>query len=346
MLDLQPAPRPDGDAPSLGERAQSEQPHPAPRHVAARDHLAASDGVQLHLRTWLPAERRPDAALVFVHGIASHGAWFSDTAGHLADRGIAVYAPDRRGSGLSGGPRGHVPRYELAVADLRRVLAEVARRHPATPIFLAGSSWAAKLAVVTAAVAQDQLAGLILHCPGLFPRVDLTLRRKLAVLVGHVVRAHDAVAIPLEPEDYTEQAAGLDYIRNDPYRLLTATTRFFWETRRLDRARDAAARSLRLPILLQMGDADRMMDTPATRRWLATLPAPDRTAITYRGAAHTLDFEPMPTVRTYRADLLGWLRRQLGNRSPAPATPPAAPPAASPATSPATLEDDDVRHDR
>jgi hypothetical protein len=34
--------------------------------------------------------------------------------------------------------------------------------------------------------------------------------------------------------------------------------------------------------------------------------------VVYRGASHTLDFEPYPNVRAYRADLLGWLRHQIG----------------------------------
>src|SRR5687767_8737669 len=80
-------------------------------HVAGRARLTAVDGVTLHYRTWTPVGRPPEASLLFLHGIASHGAWFAGTAVHLAERGIAVYAPDRRGSGLSGGPRGHVASY-------------------------------------------------------------------------------------------------------------------------------------------------------------------------------------------------------------------------------------------
>jgi alpha-beta hydrolase superfamily lysophospholipase len=63
--------------------------------------------------------------------------------------------------------------------------------------------------------------------------------------------------------------------------------------------------------LLQIGESDQIMDTPATCAWLQRLAAPDRTTVVYRDAGHTLDFEPEPTVRAYRADLLGWLRRQI-----------------------------------
>ena len=68
-------------------------------------------------RRWLPEQADARAGLIFLHGIASHGAWFAETAAFLAEHGIAVYAPDRRGSGLSGGPRGHISGYEQAIAD-------------------------------------------------------------------------------------------------------------------------------------------------------------------------------------------------------------------------------------
>jgi alpha-beta hydrolase superfamily lysophospholipase len=250
------------------------------------------------------------ASLLFSHGIASHGAWFSETAAFLADHGFAVYALDRRGSGLSGGRRGHIDSYEQALSDLDRMADLISEQQARLPLFLVGSSWAAKIAVAYAGRFQRRLSGLLLHGPGLFPRVDLSLPRKLAVLLLHRIRPSSRIEIPLTPESYTTDPEHLAYIRRDRHRLLTATARFFWETRRLDRARDGYAAALTLPILMQIGDADPIMDAPATCRWVHSLKAPDRTIIVYRGASHTLDFERVPTLDTYRADLLGWLTRQ------------------------------------
>lgn len=280
------------------------------QHVAGDGRLPASDGVALHHRYWVPSGQAVSGVLLFSHGIASHGAWFSETAAFLADHGFAVYALDRRGSGLSGGRRGHVDSYEQALGDLDRMADRISEQHASLPLYLIGSSWAAKIAVAYAGRRQHRLAGLLLHGPGLFPRVDLSLPRKLAVLLLHRTRPSSTIQIPLVPESYTTDPQHLEYIRQDQHRLLTATARFFWETRRLDRARDGYAARLSLPILLQIGDADPIMDAPATCRWVHSLKAPDRTIIVYRGASHTLDFERAPLLETYRADLLGWLKRQ------------------------------------
>lgn len=45
-----------------------------------------------------PAERH---ALLYLHGIESHGAWFLAAARGLAERGCTTYLLDRRGSGLN-----------------------------------------------------------------------------------------------------------------------------------------------------------------------------------------------------------------------------------------------------
>jgi alpha-beta hydrolase superfamily lysophospholipase len=284
------------------------------RFTASRSRLAAGDGVSLHLRSWLPAGQPASGVLIFVHGIASHGGWFSQTATHLASRGIAVYAPDRRGSGLSGGTRGHAEDVEQLLDDLDRSVRLAEAAHPETPVFLLGSSWGAKLALAYAARHQDRLAGLLLHGPGLFPTVDLNPLRKLTVLACYRLDPERQLQIPLTPASYTRQPEYRAYIEGDPYRLLTASARFYWQTRALDRARNRLVAGLTLPILLQIGEDDPIMNVAASCRWLQSLGAPDRTAITYRNASHTLDFEAEPTVRSYRADLLGWLRRQINRR--------------------------------
>jgi acylglycerol lipase len=270
--------------------------------------LRADDGVELHVSRW-SSERRPWAVVILLHGIASHGGWFAETATDLRARGVAVYAPDRRGSGRSGGRRGHLDRYVQALDDVTLAVRLAGSDHPVTPVFLAGSSWAAKLAVVYAAARPVPLSGLLLLGPGLLPRVGLSPAQQLAVGVGHLVTPTARVAIPLTPELYTTTPRYLAYIRADPLRLLTATTRFFWETARLDRRRDHACAGLRLPLLVLQGDDDPMMDVPATRRWFSALSVDDKTYRSYPGASHTLDFARDRTA--YVADMLRWLSARV-----------------------------------
>jgi alpha-beta hydrolase superfamily lysophospholipase len=272
---------------------------------AASGFVQAGDGVLIHYLRWWSRRARPWAVVVFLHGIASHAGWFGETAAALQEQGVSVYAPDRRGSGRSGGPRGHLPSYERALDDLDEFLRLVASEHQGTPVFLAASSWAAKLGLVHAALRPAPPSGLLLLGPGLLPRVNLPPGRRVAVVVGHLVAPTARLPIPLTPELYTTNPHYLDFIRADPLRLLEATAQFFWETARLDRLRRRASAALRLPLLVLQGEDDAMMDVPGTRRWFAGLSVEDRTYLAYPGAGHTLDFEP--DRARYLDDMLAWL---------------------------------------
>ena len=278
--------------------------------------LTASDGVNLHYLRWPSGRSPPRAVIVFLHGIASHAGWFGETAADLDSRGVAVYGPDRRGSGRSGGPRGHLERYGRALDDVEEMVRLVSSEHRTTPIFLAASSWAAKLAVVYAAQRPDPLSGLLLLGPGLLPRVKLSPTRQLLVVVGHLVTPRARLPIPLTPELYTANRPYVDFIRGDRLRLLEATTRFFWETGRLDRQRGRASARLDLPLLVLQGEDDKMMDVARTRRWFSRLGVEDKTYVAYPGAGHTLDFEPDRTP--YLTDMLAWLSDRLPSGSPGP----------------------------
>jgi alpha-beta hydrolase superfamily lysophospholipase len=278
--------------------------------------IRASDGVELHYLRWSSGRSPPWAVVVFLHGIASHGGWFGETAADLDEQGVTVYAPDRRGSGRSGGPRGHLDRYGRALDDVDEVVRLVGSEYPGTPLFLAASSWAAKLAVVYAADRPGPLSGLLLLGPGLLPRVNLSPARRVRVVAGHLVRPTARLPIPLTPELYTANPPYLDFIRADPLRLGEATAQLFWETSRLDRRRRRASARLDLPLLVLQGGDDAMMDVAGTRRWFARLGLEDKTYVAYRGAGHTLDFQPDRT--SYLADMLTWLSARVSSGSPRP----------------------------
>jgi len=136
------------------------------------------------------------------------------------------------------------------------------------------------------------------------------------VVVGHLVAPTARLAIPLTPELYTINPRYLDAIRADRLRLLKTTTRFFWETARLDRGRGRAAAGLGLPLLILQGEEDAMMDVAGTRHWFSRLGVEDKTYRAYPGAGHTLEFEP--DRRRYLADMVGWLSARVPSASSRP----------------------------
>src|SRR5690606_7895820 len=80
-------------------------------------------GLRLAYRVWETPNAR--AAIVVVHGLGEHSGRYGEFAERMAAYGIATYAMDLRGHGLSEGRRGHVPSFDVYLQELDRFRREV-----------------------------------------------------------------------------------------------------------------------------------------------------------------------------------------------------------------------------
>ena len=88
------------------------------------EEFTAGDGYRWRYRRFLPSGA-PQAEVVFVHGIQSHGGWYERSCAELAKAGFAVSFLDRRGSGLNSQNRGDAPSFRRLLDDLAEYLTQV-----------------------------------------------------------------------------------------------------------------------------------------------------------------------------------------------------------------------------
>jgi alpha-beta hydrolase superfamily lysophospholipase len=262
----------------------------------------APDGRRLAARVWSAAER-PQARVLFLHGITSHGGWYEQSAEFLAAAGFEVVFLDRRGSGLNGESMGDVTTWTTWPDDV------AAYPKAEVPTFLCGISWGGKLAAATVRRHPGRFAGVSLVCPGLYSPFMPGIAKRLALAAPVTARMRERrLRIPLRrPELFTDTEAWRSFIARDPLALRTITWRFAQEDRKLTRYAREAAAFLHLPTLLMLTGKDRIVDNRHTREYFARIPAYQKTLIEYAGAAHTLEFEPDPSQ--YFRDLAGWFER-------------------------------------
>lgn len=272
----------------------------------------AADGAPLRYRYW---RGEPDGdAAVYLHGIAGHGLWFSAAASRLAQLGLTIYAPDRRGSGLNAelGP-GHARHYQAVLRDIGHFVHFARQHHPGRRVFLIAGCWGAKPGVVFAARRPDLLSGLALIAPALSVRVTLPPRHLAGVALSLLTNARRRFDIPLRPDQYTDNPIFRSFISDDPLRLGKATARFYFETARLDWLAARTPERLTLPVLVQAGGRDAIVSGEGLRRWFGRIASPDRTWKFYPEFAHILEFEP--DRERYLGDLLAWFEvRRSGGR--------------------------------
>ncbi|MCI0380707.1 MAG: lysophospholipase [Gemmataceae bacterium] len=277
------------------------------------EEFAAGDGYRWRYRRFA-VQGAPKAEVVFLHGIQSHAGWYEYSSMRLCQAGFAVSFLDRRGSGMNAQERGDTPGFRRLIEDVAEYLQSLPRTAPRghsvakLPVFLGAISWGGKLAVALERRHPGLVDGLMLLCPGFFPRIRPSLGQRLRIVFARFLRPRKLFHIPLnDPELFTATPRWLEFLRGDPLRLQQATARFLVESVRLDRYIRVAPKYVHVPTLLLLAENDRIIQNDKTRAFVERFATPDKQIKEYAGAQHTLEFEPNPD--RHLDDLLGWLEQ-------------------------------------
>ncbi|WP_448207166.1 alpha/beta fold hydrolase [Azospirillum sp. sgz302134] len=246
---------------------------PLPPPALAWDVLTADDGVELPVHRWT-AQGVPRVVVVAVHGMNDYGASFEQPAAAWTLSGITTYAIDQRGFG-GAAERGRWYGDGRMAEDLLTLARLVRERHPGAPVFLVGESMGGALAVLAAARAEPGLlAGLVLSAPAIW---GASARSELlygaAMLLSTVGPTFTVPPLSVEIAS-TDDPAVLKRLREDP--LIIHRTRLDTLAGIVALMRDAreAARGVRVPTLVLLGDLDRHVPRDGVAALLGRLPPP------------------------------------------------------------------------
>jgi alpha-beta hydrolase superfamily lysophospholipase len=268
----------------------------------------ARDGVSIAWRAFLPERAR--AAFVVVHGAAEHGGRYADLVDRLTASRCAVFAPDLRGHGLSGGRRGGVKRFELFIDDLERVVDEVVAPLGSLPRFVLGYSLGGAVVMRYALRHQDSLSGLVLAAPAIglgseFSSAAFAAARVLRVAVPRLR------LIGLKPEAMMQDPRVVRLYRADPLvHHGKLESGLVGETVRAMAALPAQIRELTVPLLILHGEDDTSADPEGSRTGLERAGSADKELHFYSGMRHDVFNEPGREAAL--DDLIAWVDRQLG----------------------------------
>ncbi|MET9416912.1 alpha/beta fold hydrolase [Streptomyces klenkii] len=256
--------------------------------------LTASDGTELALHRWAP-QGPPTAAVFYVHGIQSHAGWLFETGPELAGRGLAVFALDRRGSGTSGGPRGHLPSVAQILDDYTKAVTAVRTRAPDVSLTFVGQSFGGSVLAALVTEGRTADAHLVFCAPALGQqraRHDSGETLAAARSAGGLSTA----PLALTDTDYTDVTPYLDFMANDilMIRQITASTRSV-----MVRLEDVYMRGgtwdaspsvhPTSPVYFVRPEADTVINLDASWQVLTGLTR-RATAVDFRGSGHYIEF--------------------------------------------------------
>lgn len=269
------------------------------------DTIDLPDSYPAGVRWWRPADAR--GAVLYFHGIQSHGGWYEQSGSRLAEAGLAVLMPDRRGSGRNGPPRGHFESIRQCTDDMHHLLDTLLSKTGVRAAHLVGVSWGGKQAVLLAQQAAEKVRSLTLIGPGLFPRIDLTMGEKFRAAMSMINDRARLFDIPLnDARCFTANPERIRYVEEDDLKLRQVSATFLLASRRIDRAIQRFGESAyRGPIHLFLAGRDRIIDNERTRCWFRELGSPDRRITEYPDSEHTIEFETDREL--FFNDLVEWI---------------------------------------
>ncbi len=266
------------------------------------------DGTKLaYARVDLPV--KCGRVMVFLHGIGSYGALYYHVAEGLTGSLDAVYFPDMRGHGHSGGARGDLVSRHQVLSDIAHIIKAVQEQHPEDTVVLAGESMGGLFALAYAAEAPDSVDALLLAAPAIKLntrrlRTRDSMRRGWEALIGQD-RSATRGEIPITgglPDEEARDPRFVELTLNDPLVLQSVSVKYLltllgflfnWSTRypsRLTRITPVSAERVArsgirqiagglakrregpMPMLVLHGGADVVIDKAATRRLADAVP--------------------------------------------------------------------------
>jgi alpha-beta hydrolase superfamily lysophospholipase len=272
-------------------------------HQRIEGRLPGVGGVELFWQGWLP-DGDPRGVVLLCHGLGEHSGRYGNVVDALVPERWALYGVDHRGHGRSGGRRAHLRRYTDWLADFDAFRRAVVARHPGLPVFLVGHSMGGQIALAYALDHQPDLAGLVLSAPALanntVPKAVVGALRAVGKVAPTLRPAGiDASKISKDPSVHAAYEADPLVHHGHPTLGLSSAVVGQFEVLP-ERACD-----LRLPVLMQHGALDAIVDPSGFRRLEEACGSPDLTVRWYEGLWHEIYNEPERAVPL--GDLRDWL---------------------------------------
>ncbi len=270
----------------------------------------SSDRVRIFHQSWQVAN--PRGILVISHGLGEHSGRYQNLLETLSGKEISIYASDHRGSGMSGGIRGHVDDFGKFHRDLKYLIDTVVKKEsPGVPIILLGHSLGGLIAELYALNYPEDLAALILSAPALMPSVAVPVWKKAMSKLVSKLFPRVTVSNEIDPKYISTEKAVVQAYLDDPLVHDRVSTQFYQEY--LNAAGEAIRRSheLKMPLLLIHGTADRMVSIESSRHIFQQAASEDKTLEAFDGLFH----ETMNEKVEHREKVLGlmeqWILKHL-----------------------------------
>ncbi len=271
--------------------------------------FAAADGTELFYRAWQP-KGKSRAAVLVLHRGHEHSGRMENVVRQLAMDGVSFFAWDQRGHGRSPGPRASAESVAAVVRDLDTFAHHISATYEIalTEMAVVAQSVGAVIAAAWVHDFAPPIRGQVLAVPALRVRLYVPfalplLRARKALFGNGVVRSY--VKAGLLTHD-REQAR---LYREDPLVFPQIPINILIDLFDTSKRVMAGAGSIRIPTMVLVAGADRVVRKSSQRQFFARLGSPVKEIREYPGFYHAIYHErdrerPIEDTRTFLQQIL------------------------------------------
>lgn len=278
--------------------------------------LKASDGFELFYRRANPG--KPRAAVIWLHGMNLHSGLYLGVMENFAQVGIMTLTPDLRGRGRSVDEtwgRGDIHSLRRMVEDIKELRNAHEKEIDGKPVFIAGISFGALIAMIYAREHPKGVKGLLIGGPPFGHKSQATIA---AMRIMANLRPNMAVKRAPRPEEVYENATYQERIRKDPlYNREPLRAKAASEIMQSLSDIEKNLGDVKIPLLLVYGSSDKLV----TRKQLNVIKqswgCEDCTIVLLYGIGHDVmnEMEVVEDIRNGKAKgvYITWVLNRLAH---------------------------------
>ncbi|MHA1964011.1 MAG: alpha/beta hydrolase [Candidatus Thorarchaeota archaeon] len=267
------------------------------------------DGTRMFMALWRPDDDKPRALVIALHGVGGHAGDMKSIGEFLADKGIAVFAPDQKGFGHYSGTKGHVMSFEEYEEDIQNLVMQVKDTYLNRITYIFGASMGGLNAIRYVLKYPRTVDGLLLHCPAVSHNLDMGIGKRIAGSILSTLNVKRYVPIGIEYTNASRNPEHIKRLENDSLRVNIVTPRFGMEMLKASKGAMQSAPDIIMPVLLQQAGSDKIVIPEKSKEFFDNLGSADKTWHLYDGFYHQLHEEPEKDQ--VLGDLYSWLDKRL-----------------------------------
>jgi alpha-beta hydrolase superfamily lysophospholipase len=277
--------------------------------IYKEDKYIGFDGTRMFMAIWRPDDDKPRALIIALHGVGGHAGDMKNVGEYLADKGIAVFAPDQRGFGRYPGTKGHVMSFEEYVEDIQNLVMQVKDTYLNKITYLFGASMGGLNAIRYVLKYPKTVDGLLLQSPAVSHNLEMGVGKRFAGSILSALNVKRYVESGFAYSEASRDPENVMKLENDPLRFNMVTPRFGMEVLKASKDALQSASNIVMPVILQQAGADNLVFPEKSKEFFDNLSSKDKTWYLYDGLYHRLHEEPEKD--RVLGDLYGWLDKRL-----------------------------------